>query len=292
MRTSTRSYFVALAGLGAVGVIRTLLVLAVGGQGAAVAIADIGEALVVFAAAVLALVFAGLLREKAARAPWTLVATGVLAFAAGDALWAVLELGTGNLPYPGMPDIFYFLSYVFLCSGILLAAYRLRDEAEVPNATLIAGLTVAVGLAALMFTLIGPLLLPAGLETAELGMGVAYPIADIVLLVGPAVFITALAFQAGQARAALPWAGVLLGVVTLTVTNAAFSWLSAYGLYSAGSLVDYGWMISQLMIAVAASLALDADSQQAPARRPAEEPFEAARRPKPADIARELRARF
>ncbi len=252
---------VGLLGMGAIAVLRTVSALGVGGGESGTMASDIGEAAIVFAAAVLILVFASLLRDQAAVRTWILLGTGTLAFAAGDALWVITYAVRGDVPYPGLPDIFYMLEYVFMGVALVMAGVSLRQRgAERSSAFLIAGLTGVVGLGVLFFGLMNPLLLAEGLSGTELAFNVLYPIADVLVLIMPAAFLLVLAASWGDKRVLVPWAVVGASVLFLAATDILYSWLMAYGVYTSGSVIDYGWVAAHVGLAVAASLALDAEA--------------------------------
>lgn len=260
MRASMRSFMVALVGLGAIAVIRTFVVLDVGGP-TGVAVASVaGEAFVAFVSAAILLIFASLLRAPRSRRQWLLLGTGVLAFAAGDMLFAILERITGQVPYPGLPDLFYVAGYVFAGTAVFYVGFSLRRGTEVQSAFLISGLACIVGLGTLFFGLIQPLLLPAGLGTLELGLSVLYPVFDVALLFTPTVFLLVIAFRTGDRRVIFPWGMVSIGALLFALSDSVFVWLEAYQGYAGGSIIDYGWMAAYVFLAVAGSLALDAES--------------------------------
>jgi hypothetical protein len=50
---------------------------------------------------------------------------------------------------------------------------------------------------------------------------------------------------------------VVAGVALLAVTDAAFSWMDWLGRYDSGSIIDVGWMLGYLLIALGDSLTRD-----------------------------------
>lgn len=255
-----RSFVIGLAGLGTVVLMRTLAVLGVDGVSGEVIVSDIGEVGIVFVAAVLVLIFGSLLTDPDSSRQWILLGTGALLFAAGDALWVITEMATAAIPYPGAPDLFYVAEYLFVTAAVVLAGRGLRHRVETRSAFLIAALTCVVGLGVLYFGVIRQLMLIDGLAVAQLRLSVFYSVADIVLLVTPAVFLLVLAVRTGDRCVIVPWAVVGISVMLLTITNATFSWMAAVGTYTSGAPVDYGWVGAHVGLALAASLAFDADT--------------------------------
>ncbi|HOT01639.1 MAG TPA: hypothetical protein PLY66_11590, partial [Acidobacteriota bacterium] len=53
------------------------------------------------------------------RLAWRLIGAGCLAWAAGQTLWTLFEVGLGQkVPYPGWPDLFFLASYPLALTGI------------------------------------------------------------------------------------------------------------------------------------------------------------------------------
>ncbi len=258
MRTSIRSFAIGLIGLGATAVVRTLVVLGLGGKNGAMLVSDVGTVAVVLAAAVVILLAARRLPRDELRRSWLLLGAGVGCFALGDITWAVMELGNLGAPYPGPPDIFYLMHYVFVGAAVFIPAIKMRRREEVAGAVLVAGLSGVVVVACLFFWLIEPILLKAGQAPAELVLNVVYPLADVCLLAMPAVFVLVIAMRTGDRDRTLPWLYVSTGLIIMAATDTVFSWMSAVDVYVPGAVVDYGWMIATVALAVGASLALDA----------------------------------
>lgn len=278
MRASLRSFAVGLVGLGAVAVVRTLVVLGPAGASESPLISDVGGGIIASAAAVLVLVFASLLRDPGARRHWLFLGVASLCFAAADVLWAIAQAGTGEVPYPGMPDVFYLTGYIFLSVALFSAAYDMRHGADARSAALVSGLSCVVGLGALYLGLVGPLLLPAGLGAVELGLTVLYLLVDVILVLTPGVFLLIIAFRSGDRRVTMPWGTASVGLAFIVISDISFAWLTASGNYAGGALVDYGWMLARVSIAVAASFALDAEVAAVPVWQAHPNDPEAARR--------------
>jgi hypothetical protein len=86
---------------------------------------------------------------------------------------------------------------------------------------------------------------------------VAYPIGDLAALLGPATFIAVVASLIGSHQPVRQWWVLAAGLAVMSISDIAFTWLDWNGLYASGNLVDYLWMISMLLIALAGSMAAD-----------------------------------
>ena len=260
MRLSLRTFGMAVAGFGSIAFYRTALVLNAGSDDAFLAVSDFGEAGIVLIVAACALVFALGMPSTvpAQKAPWILVALGILSFGVGDAVWAHQEVLMGIDPYPGLADVFYVLQYVLLGGALAVAGMRAGSQADRAAA---AGFSLSIGAFALVLLwvlLLEPHVLGADIESLpELFLGLFYPIADILLLFVPALFVTLVVSRLGGGQWAWAWLFVAAGALVLAGSDSAFAWLDALDEYSAGNLVDYGWILSNVLLAVGVSIARD-----------------------------------
>lgn len=260
MRASARSYVVVLGGLALVALVRTLIVLGVGGSDGSVAISDIGSVVIVALCATAVFLSANTLRRgERLRTTWTLVGMGVMSFAIGDLTWTVIEVGLGReVPYPGLPDLFYIAEYVFLAWALVRLVSGFRGLVDLKGPILVASVVSLGALAALWMTLLHPYVIAdSSVSTAEKILSSFYPTADIVLLGLPTLVALLLVARMGAGVLARPWYAVAVGVLLLALSDATFSWMSAIQGYEGGAIVDYGWMVAHVMIAFGASLAID-----------------------------------
>lgn len=248
-------------GLGIVAIVTIALAIAtgVGGEDAAVAIADWGLLAVeaASAAVVLWVAFSFAPTERV-RVQWIAIGLGVLMFAIGDAVWTYLEIIKGvEPPYPGAPDIFYLLIYPFIAFGLLRAGLAYKGLVDLRPAIYVSVAIVVVLAVVLYFSLLKPYVLGAGAPAAETALSAAYPIADLLLAFGPAVFTLVVVFGLGRGRFAWPWWAVAVGAALVALSDSGYAYLTSYDLYGSGSFIDYGWSLGFLLMAVGASIFYD-----------------------------------
>ena len=65
-----------------------------------------------------------------ARFAWTMLAMAGLSFTLGDIIWAVIEVGLHQRPYPSIADLFYIACYPFATIGILSLPVRAFSSGE------------------------------------------------------------------------------------------------------------------------------------------------------------------
>lgn len=255
---SQRTLLVAGVGLAAVIAMALLIAAGVGGERGALVVSDVGELLVVAMAAVVVLGTAVSLgvSEPLGR-QWLLIGLGVACFALGDAVWTWIEVVNGTeVPYPGLPDVFYVAQYAFIAAGLTMAALAYKALMPVRRPFVLASIIGVVLLAVVGFVLF-PMLVGPDVPVAESVLSIAYPTADILLMITPALFLLFVVAQMGGGRLARPWWGVCAGAFLVAAADSLYSWLAAFDRYSSGSVIDYGWSLGYLAIAIGASLAAD-----------------------------------
>lgn len=246
----------------AIGIILVAFVLVslqVGGEAGVAAASDIGEVLVVGLAATAILRSANILGSTTALGrAWLLIGIGASMYAVGDAVWTVVEVGLKQeVPYPGLPDLFYLAEYPLFAVGIMTAGLAFKGLVDLKRPALIASL-VGVGLSVIVtaFILI-PAVFVEGVGPAERLFSTLYPLGDVVLMIAPAAFVLAVVAQLGGGRLAWPWWAVGAGASVIAVSDAAYSWLSASNLYASGNPIDYGWSLGHALVMLGALIARD-----------------------------------
>lgn len=246
---------------------------------AGVATADIGQAVVNLTAGLIILLAArrAFKPGEGPRQQWGLIGVGVVVFALGDVTLAIYEVGLGLDPYPSLADVFYVGGYFFLAAGVVRAGLAYRSLVPLRNAVIMASVVAVAGVAAIYAFLLGPTILPdTELTTLAKALSAFYPLGDVLLGFAPAVFVLAVVGRLGGGRLAWPWWAVAAGLMLMAVTDTSFSYLDWQGTYQPGSILDYGWMFSYLLIALGAAVAGDVALSAAHHRGRAAEAAEAA----------------
>lgn len=255
---SLRTRLVAVGGIAVIAASYALILAGVGGDYGVALSSDLGGLVIdVLASFVVLSTALAFQPGEPLRRQWMAFGIGVALFTAGDAAWSYIELvQRADVPYPGVPDFFYVPVYAAFAFGLFTTALAYRRLVSIRVPLIGTGVVVA----ALGGGLIG-IVLPAlsGLDVspAEQALSVFYPLADLLLLLMPAVFVLFVIRYLRGGALAWPWYSVAVGLAVLGMTDTAFSWLEALELYETGMLVDIGWMAGYLLIAVGASLARD-----------------------------------
>lgn len=257
-RLSPRTLTIAGLGTAATALMTAAFLLQVGGETGVMWISDIGEPAIVLISAAIVIRTGWLLGPRTLGLPWLLIGLGVAAFGLGDVVWSIIELGQGiEVPYPGLPDVFYILLYPLVAAGLLIAIAAYRRLVDVRGAA-VTGAVFALGVSvALYFGFLQPLVLSQATSAGEAALNVFYPIADVVFALGPAIVIALIVSKLGQGRLAWPWWAVVVGVIAFALGDLGYSYLSARDLYASGNLVDAAWSLAAAAIAVGASIVHD-----------------------------------
>ncbi len=200
-----------------------------------------GSALIVVLRAVLV---------RQGRLAWSLVAGGMVSYAAATAYFSLRLQPMVEMPYPSLSDGLWLSFYPLSIAGVLiLAGRRLRRPQAGPRAAtpldgLIAGLTIAATSAAFAFDHI---VSTDGARPIAIVTNFAYPIADLVLLCLIVGVMTALGRSAGP-----EWWLLGAGMISFSVADTWFLLQIAADTYTPGSPVDAAWAVAQTLVAVAA----------------------------------------
>src|SRR5450756_1022832 len=190
------------------------------------------------------------------RTPWLLFVTGIVLWSLGDVVWAVVGL-MGGEPFPSAADAFYLLGYGAFAVGLHRLARSRNpggDRTGMIDAVVVG---VAVGLAVTVFFL-EPAWAAGGSVLAR-SVAVAYPVADVMLLIQLTNLRTA-----GHGRTlALRLLSLALGATLigdlLYQSAPGISWLAPNT-----HLLDAAWLIGYLLFGAAAlhpSMAAATDRQ-------------------------------
>jgi two-component system, cell cycle response regulator len=180
------------------------------------------------------------------RAAWLLIGAALLAWSGGDFLWTVWLDGVSNPPYPSIADGLYLTFYPATYVGLtLLMRSHFRHTGA---AVWLDGIVVGLTIAALGADLIFPAVLGgAGGDAASVGVNLAYPFGDFLLL----VFI-AVGFALSNWRPGRQWLLLGAGIAINATADMLYVYEVAKGTYVEGNLLDTLWPASMAMIALAA----------------------------------------
>lgn len=222
--------------------------LRIGGDRATIAVDDVGEAVAALIAAASCALAAGRASDRI-RLAWSLFAISAATWGIGEVVWSVYEVGLGvSVPFPSWADAGYLSAIPLAIGGVFAftpAPSRLTSRGE----ALLAGAIVALSLLFVAWSLgLARVYLISPASPAAQLIGLAYPLGDIITIT-----VLTLALRRGAASANLGRMLLLLGGLAANASaDSAFAYLTANGSYGAlGDLLDAGWVIGYLMIALA-----------------------------------------
>jgi two-component system, sensor histidine kinase and response regulator len=214
---------------------------------ATIAVDDVSEGVAALIAAA-SCGFAAWRNRGRIRLAWSFFGLSALFWAAGEAVWSWNEVVRGQaLPFPSIADAGYLIAIPFAVLGVFAftsAPTRLATRGE----TVLAGSIVALSLLFVAWNFgLGQVYQQSTSGVSALMIGLAYPVGDIV---------TATVLVVALRRARKPEMGrmalLLGGLAATALADSAFAYMTADGTFGAiGSVLDSGWVIGFLLIALA-----------------------------------------
>ncbi|MBV9281290.1 MAG: diguanylate cyclase [Chloroflexi bacterium] len=177
------------------------------------------------------------------------LALGALCFAIGQAIWAFYELVLHQpTPFPSLADAGYLMAYPFFFVGVFLLPVR-RTSLASRSRLLLEGLLILVAVVTFSwYFILGPTLLQDGETILARVVGTAYPTCDLVLVFG-------LLLLSAHARDPVMRSTIRVlsaGLAMIVVTDSIFDYQTLHGTYATGGLVDVGWPLGYMLIALGA----------------------------------------
>jgi diguanylate cyclase len=216
--------------------------------GVAADVSDVAQGLAALTATAVVGWHARRCTDRRTQITWGLVAAACASWAAGEAVWCWYTLRADVVPFPSLADVGFLGFTLLMAAGLLVHPAhggRIAFLQRVFDGLLTAG---AVGLVSWLTTL-GAV---AGAEDGSTGLTrlllLAYPSTDMLLIVLTVLLLT----RTGGRRPGLYL--VSAGVLALGISDSAFAYLGALGIYD-GGLIDLGWIGGFLLIALAGSCA-------------------------------------
>ncbi len=256
---STRTALVSVAGLGIAGSLYVMIQSGVGGDSSVTLLRNLLEVLPVGMAAIVAVWCAMQFgRGEAVRRQWSLIAAAVVIYELGLVAWMYYEVIRGvEVPFPGLPDVFFSLMLPVMFAGLFLAVRSFRGLFDPWRAYLVST-ALGVALAAVLcLTVLRPGLVDSSTGLLARMLAALYPVGDLVLLLPPALTLAYLTSRLGGGSLAWPWRAVVVGLLLIVFADTMFAIQSAAGTYVTGNFVDLGWSLGYVSIAAGASIAVD-----------------------------------
>jgi len=180
------------------------------------------------------------------RGAWLALGAGIAFYTAGDIYYTLVLENAASIPSPSPADaaylLFYPLAYVALAR---LVGAHIRDvHTNVWLDGAIGGLTLAAVGAALVLE---PVINATHGATAAVATNLAYPIADLVLIVFVFGVFALTGWRPGRA-----WLLILLGLGITAVADSVYLFRVAEGTYQDGTFLDALWPLGLSLLGFAA----------------------------------------
>jgi two-component system, cell cycle response regulator len=184
--------------------------------------------------------------SRAERARWLSLGAGLLCFFGGELYYTLHLSNLENPAYPSLADALYLAFYPAGYAGLVLFAPRVSRQlrASLWLDGLVSSLAVAALAAAL---LVQPITVSSGGDRLQVVTTLAYPLADVTLLVFVTGFLALNAWKASRA-----WTLIAAGLGAMAVADGIFLWQSSRGTYVEGGAVDALWPAAAVLLGLAA----------------------------------------
>ena len=162
----------------------------------------------------------------------------------GNALYSLVVVRMDPEPYPSVADVFYLSTYLLLYVAVLRAVRgRVR---RLQTSMWLDGAVAALGTGAVaMAFLLGPLLSMSGENAAAVAVNLAYPLADLVLLLLLAASAAVLGLRADRSLSALA-----AGLLVYLVADVGYLSQVSQDAYVEGGWLDQGWLLGTALLAL------------------------------------------
>ena len=241
-----RRFFHGLWLLAALGAIFAIWVeTGLGGKETAVHVDDLAT---MVAALVAAVFCARAARKHAGRIGvfWWLLSAACVAWTLGEGIWSIYDF-SGGVPVSSWADAAY-LAALLPTAAALLVHPAMRGRAIAKSRSLVDGLLLAAALFFLSWTLVlEPVQRTTDLTSLDGLVTLAYPLGDVVI-----VFLIVLVIRGTMIGERQDLWCLLAGLLAITCSDAVYSYLTNVANYSSGNVIDVGWFVGYLGLALGA----------------------------------------
>jgi hypothetical protein len=184
---------------------------------------------------------------------WIFLTIAVALYTSGLLAWASYDvrMASADVPFPGLYDIGFVVSYPFYLIGTLLLTRRNKATVGRTRLVLDASAVIGASLALSWFFLLGPSIagLPQAPSSGAAFLSIYFPTGDLFLIaVGTFLMFSPLANRAQQSV----FLCLCLGLFFLAITDSLLAYYSLSSSFNTGTYQDILWPLSQLMIGLAA----------------------------------------
>jgi serine phosphatase RsbU (regulator of sigma subunit) len=178
-----------------------------------------------------------------------LLGTGILCYDLGQIIFTYYYLVLHEIPpFPSLADVGFLIEYPFLLLGILLLPARPIPVASRTRVVLDGLMIMTAAVTFSWYFVLGPVI-RQGTETALAKVvSASYPLADIVLI----ACLVILALRPGAHALRRAVYVLALGLGSLVVADSIYSYQTLNETYVTGTILDVGWPVAYMLIALGA----------------------------------------
>ncbi len=180
--------------------------------------------------------------------PWYLFMAAQACYTIGDIIWAVIELGLKQNPFPSFADFWYLAYYPLFIAGAYFINRRKYRPIDWVMKCLDLGIIMMAAILGFLNFLIFPLFNAIAAEPLLTRvLTLAYPVFDVVLI--SSIFFLVDTKPKDLLR--LPIILLICSAVVMILTDSLFSYQSIVGTYDAGGAIDLGWFVVYILTGLA-----------------------------------------
>jgi signal transduction histidine kinase/CheY-like chemotaxis protein len=181
------------------------------------------------------------------RSFWRMMAIALAAEMIGDIVQAIYEVGFHSSAYPSLADPFYLAFYALLLLALLRVPVAAVTRGKLIR-TMLDGATIVVGGGAVVwYFVLGPTALQSGESTLAMGVSLAFPVGDLLLLAGLAAVLLRRSPLALRTPLALITGAVVLGIVA----DVFYGYGQLHETFTAGDWIDTIYVLEFTTFALA-----------------------------------------
>jgi diguanylate cyclase (GGDEF)-like protein len=200
--------------------------------------------------------------HPALRSGWRLLAAGLALNFGGDLLQTIYQ-AAGSSAYPSAADVSYLLFYPVMLAGLLRFPTGMQGLADRLRLALDLAIVAVGGAAVVVYVLLGPTLMQGGASPLATSISIAYPVGDIVLLVGLGYVL----LRRRLSSSAVPLILIAGALLFYVAGDLVYGYITLHSTYEGGDPVDALYMAAIALFTVGAQSHQLADSDAAPAPR-------------------------
>jgi diguanylate cyclase (GGDEF)-like protein len=179
---------------------------------------------------------------------WCFINLSCLSYFIATVSWSYYNIVLKvNVPFPGLPDIFYLLQPVFILLAILYLIFKNKSIFFSIQLFLDILITMTVVTSLSWYYLIQPIFAKEVATYLFKAVSAAYPIADLGLVFG----ILRLSIILNNFFYRFQYIFLIIGLILFTIADSLFLYLNSNQSYQTGSFIDPLWILGYFFIAVA-----------------------------------------